>query len=217
MPFFLLILLIPFLLMLLFYNVAAFSFARLGLSPQGAFMFLTACVLGSLINIPLSRRRVVTQERRARPFPFLFFYYPPTVQEQVICVNVGGAGLPVLFSLYLLFVRVPLLPTLIAFLLVTVVAKLMARPQPGVGIAMPAFIPPMVAAAAALLMETTGLAYPDQTSSVAYVAGTIGTLVGADLLNWRAIQNLGAQMVSIGGAGVFDGIFLVGIISAFLG
>jgi len=217
MPFVLLILMVPFLLMLLFYNVAAFSFARLGLSPDGAFLFLTACVLGSLINIPLSRRRVVKRERRALPFFFLFFYYPPQVEEQVICFNVGGAGLPVLFSLYLLFVRAPLKPTLIALVLVAVVAKLLARPQPGVGIVMPAFIPPLVAAAAALLMEITGLAPPGQAAPMAYVAGTIGTLVGADLMNWRAIQNLGAQMVSIGGAGVFDGIFLVGIISAFLG
>ncbi|MGD0154059.1 MAG: DUF1614 domain-containing protein [Thermacetogeniaceae bacterium] len=217
MPFFLLVLLIPLLLMLLFYNVAAFSFARLGLSPDGAFLFLTACVLGSLINIPLSRRRMVTRERKAKPFFFLFFYYPPAVQEQMICLNVGGAGLPALFSLYLLIARVPLKPTLIAMLLVTIVAKLMARPQPGVGIVMPAFIPPLVAAAAALLMEITGLALPGQAAPIAYVAGTIGTLVGADLLNWRAIQNLGTQMVSIGGAGVFDGIFLVGIIAAFLG
>jgi uncharacterized membrane protein len=41
--------------------------------------------------------------------------------------------------------------------------------------------------------------------------------VGADLMNWRVMQSLGAQVVSIGGAGVFDGIFLVGIIAAFLG
>jgi uncharacterized membrane protein len=217
MPFFLLILMIPFLLALLFYNVAAFSFARLGLSPYGAFLFLTACVLGSLINIPLSRRRMAPQQRKPLVFPFLFFYYPPVVQEQVICFNVGGAGLPVLFSIYLLLMGVPLKPTALAFLLVAAVAKLMARPQPGVGIVMPAFIPPLLAAAAALLMEVAGFVSPGQTARVAYVAGTIGTLVGADLLNWRSIQNLGAQMVSIGGAGVFDGIFLVGIIAAFLG
>jgi len=210
-PFIFLILMIPLLLLLLFFNVAALSFARLGLSPEGAMLFLTASVLGSLINIPLSRRRIV-RERRVLPLPLLFFYYPPVVQEQVICFNVGGAGLPVLFSLYLLLTRSPLAPTLLALIVVTVVTKLMARPQPGVGIVMPAFIPPLVAAAAALLFAPAG-----QFAPVAYVAGTMGTLIGADLLNWRAIQNLGAQMVSIGGAGIFDGIFLVGIIAAFLG
>ncbi len=44
---------------------------------------------------------------------------------------------------------------------------------------MPAFIPPLVAAAAALLMEVAGIAPPGQTARVAYISGTIGTLVGA--------------------------------------
>lgn len=212
MPFLLIIFLLPVLLLLLLFNVAAFSFGRLGLSPEGALLFLTASVLGSMINIPLSRRRVVLRERRVFPFPFLFFYYPPVVQEQAICFNVGGAGIPVVFSLYLLATRAPFFPTLLALLIVTAVTKLMSRPQPGVGIVMPAFIPPLVAAAAALILAPSG-----QTAPVAYVAGTMGTLIGADLLNWRAIQNLGAQMVSIGGAGIFDGVFLVGIMAAFLG
>jgi uncharacterized membrane protein len=91
----------------------------------------------------------------------------------VICINVGGAGLPTLLSLYLLLGgRAPFWPTLFALIAVTIVA---------------------------------------------YVAGTMGTLIGADLLNWKEIQNLGRQMVSIGGAGIFDGVFLVGIIAAFLG
>ncbi len=105
-----------------------------------------------------------------------------------------------------------MLPALLALLIVAVVAKLMARPQPGVGIVMPAFIPPLVAAAAALVLAPQG-----QTAPVAYVAGSMGTLIGADLLNWGKIRDLQAQMVSIGGAGIFDGIFLVGVIAAFLG
>jgi uncharacterized membrane protein len=51
---------------------------------------------------------------------------------------------------------------------------------------------------------------------VAYVAGTIGTLVGADLLNLRRVQDLGAPVVSIGGAGTFDGIFVTGILAVLL-
>lgn len=213
MPFLLLLLLVPFLLMLLFFNVATFSFARLGMSPEGAFLFLTLSIIGSVINIPLSRKRVLVRERRALPFSSFFFYYPPVVQEQVICLNVGGAGLPAILSIYLLLSgRAPFVPAFFALLIVTIVAKSMARPKPGVGIVMPAFIPPIVAAVAALLLAPQGSAAP-----VAYVAGTMGTLIGADLLNWRAIQNLGAQAVSIGGAGIFDGVFLVGLIAAFLG
>jgi uncharacterized membrane protein len=51
---------------------------------------------------------------------------------------------------------------------------------------------------------------------IAYVSGTLGTLIGADLLNLHHIAELGAPMASIGGAGTFDGIFLSGIIAALL-
>lgn len=209
----LLLMLVPLLLMMLFFNVATFSFSRLGMSQEGAFLFLTASIIGSLINIPLSRRRIQVYEPRVHPFSMFFFYYPPVVREQVIYLNVGGAGLPAVLSLYLLLSgRAPLLPTLFALLVVTVVAKMMARPKPGVGIVMPAFIPPLIAAATALILAPSGC-----TAPVAYVAGTMGTLIGADLLNWASFRSLGGQAVSIGGAGIFDGVFLVGIIAAFLG
>jgi len=44
----------------------------------------------------------------------------------------------------------------------------------------------------------------------------MGTLIGTDLLNLNKLKRLGAQKVSIGGAGVFDGIYLTGIVAAFL-
>ena len=51
---------------------------------------------------------------------------------------------------------------------------------------------------------------------IVYVSGTLGTLIGADLLNLHRMADLGAPMASIGGAGTFDGIFLTGIIAALL-
>jgi len=86
----------------------------------------------------------------------------------------------------------------------------MARVVPGVGISLPAFIPPLVAAGSALLLAS------EFAAPIAYIAGSLGTLIGADLLNLEKIKNIGAQVVSIGGAGVYDGIFLVGVIAAFL-
>lgn len=191
---------------MLMVNLATFSLAKLGLSPAGAILLLWASLLGSIINIPLSRERVLVREAQ----PFFFFYHPPVVQERVICINVGGAVIPIIFSLYLLFTRAPLLPSLVGIAVVAFITKLLARPVPGRGISLPAFIPPLVAAAVALLI---GGPY---APPVAYISGALGTLIGADLLNWRAIRGLGAQVVSIGGAGVFDGIFLVSIAAAFL-
>jgi uncharacterized membrane protein len=48
---------------------------------------------------------------------------------------------------------------------------------------------------------------------LAYIGGSIGTLVGADLLNLGKLQGLGAPVASIGGAGTFDGIFLTGVLA----
>ncbi|CAM3432507.1 DUF1614 domain-containing protein [Hydrogenibacillus schlegelii] len=209
--FFLLLLLLPFLAVTLFFQVTAFSFTKLGLTPIGATTLLTLSVVGSMINLPVSRRRTVVYRPEAPPFfSRYFFYYPPQVDEQIIAVNVGGAVIPLLFSLYLLLTRAPLLPTLIGAAVVTAVAKALARPVPGVGIALPAFIPPLVAAAVALLIDR------NHAAAIAYVSGVLGTLIGADLLNLHRLRDIGGHILSIGGAGVFDGIFLTSIIAAFL-
>jgi uncharacterized membrane protein len=138
-------------------------------------------------NIPVARRR-----------------------EMVLAVNVGGALIPCLLSLYLWWSTGQTFKLMVATGLVALVTHQVARPIPGVGIAVPLFIPPLVAAAAAMLLSSN-LAPP-----IAYVAGTMGTLIGADLLNLGRLKELRAPMVSIGGAGTFDGIFLTGIIAALL-
>ncbi|HBT47232.1 MAG TPA: hypothetical protein DEA73_05030 [Peptococcaceae bacterium] len=208
-PLIFLFVIIPLLVLSLFLNLAVFSFAKLGLTPMGALLLLLGSLAGSLINIPLYRQRIYDHEPPWHPFLF-FFYYPPQINYQVVCINVGGAVIPVLFSLYLLSTRAPFGPTCLATLIVTVVTKAMARVVPGAGITLPTFIPPVVAALAAILIA------PDNAPPVAYVAGALGTLLGADILNLGDIKRLKAQVVSIGGAGVFDGIFLVALAAALL-
>jgi uncharacterized membrane protein len=51
---------------------------------------------------------------------------------------------------------------------------------------------------------------------VAYISGSLGTLIGADLLNLDKLQGLGAPVASIGGAGTFDGVFLTGIAAVLI-
>jgi len=51
---------------------------------------------------------------------------------------------------------------------------------------------------------------------IAYAGGTLGTLIGADILNLDKIRDLGAPVASIGGAGTFDGVFLSGLIAVLL-
>jgi uncharacterized membrane protein len=52
--------------------------------------------------------------------------------------------------------------------------------------------------------------------ATAYVAGTLGTLIGADILHLDKLRHLNAPVASIGGAGTFDGIFLTGILAVLL-
>ncbi|MBI4734050.1 MAG: DUF1614 domain-containing protein [Rubrobacteridae bacterium] len=192
---------------LVFINVIAISFVKLGLTPSQTFFIFLAIIIGGYINVPVSHRRVRVLDERRMPYPF--FYYPPRFAEQTIFVNVGGAIIPVLLSLCFL-PQAPAIPTLIATGVIIIISKLLARVVPGVGIAMPAFIPPVISAILALLLA------PNNAAPVAYISGVLGTLIGADLLNLRKIREIGALSISIGGAGVFDGVFLVGIIAALL-
>ena len=199
---------LPVVLLLIFLNIITISFGKLGLSSESAIALLLAALIGSLINIPVSRRRIAYE--RPRPFYSRFFFYlPPAVTRQVIAVNVGGAIIPVGFALYLL-PRVPMVPTLIVTAVVIIATRLLAKPVSGVGIVIPAWIAPIISAGLAFLLAR------DNPAPVAYISGVLGTLIGADLLNWPRFKKLGAQLISIGGAGVFDGIFLSGIIAALI-
>ena len=118
--------------------------------------------------------------------------------------------IPALLSLFLLAKHEIYGRGALAVALVAVVVHWMAQPVRGVGIAVPIFIPPLVAAGTAFLLSRQFAA------PLAYIAGTLGTLIGAELLNLDKIRGLGAPIVSIGGAGTFDGIFLTGILAVLL-
>lgn len=201
------LLFLPLLLFLFFANVVTLSFTKLGLTPASAFLLFLMSLLGSLINIPISKRRVAAPTQWHR----YIYWQPNRYVQQSIAINVGGCLLPTLFSFWLLLTqRAPLAPALVATAGVTALCYLLSRPVPGQGIRLPALIPPLVAALLAWLLAR------DMAGPVAYVSGSLGTLIGADLLHWRLFQRLGYGTLSIGGAGVFDGIFLVGIVAAFL-
>jgi uncharacterized membrane protein len=248
MPLVLMFIVVPAIILLLFFGITA-SFHSLGLTRDQALLLLLASVLGSAVNIPLSRRRIqLADPTMAQWSPMaqwviaMFHYYPPAVVEQIVAVNVGGALVPLFFSAYLLTrSATPVLDAVIATVAVLIVAKLLARPVPGVGITVPGFVPPIVAAVVAYGLVTYApgpLAAPHHAAPVAYIAGTLGTLIGADLLNLPTVLRGGLlavgpqrfwwgrpparvspdkpRILSIGGAGVFDGVFLTGVIAAFL-
>jgi uncharacterized membrane protein len=140
-------------------------------------------------------------------------YVVPVVVQwpgTVIAVNVGGAIIPGVLSLYLLVKHDLWIRGVIATAVVAAIVHMLATPVEGVGIAVPIFVPPIVTAIVAVVLARR------HAAPLAYISGSLGTLIGADLLNLGAVQGLGAPVASIGGAGTFDGIFLTGILAVLL-
>jgi len=189
------------------------AYLNLGVSSTTAMLLLLASLVGSYFNIPIAE---LSQERVLSDQVIDFFgmqYTVPVVEHwpgTVIAVNVGGAVIPTLMSLYLLVARQMWLKGLIAIAIVAIVLHWLANPVPGVGIAVPVFLPALITAVVAWILSR------ENAAPLAYVAGSMGTLIGADLTNLDKVRGLGAPVASIGGAGTFDGIFLTGILAVLL-
>jgi uncharacterized membrane protein len=118
--------------------------------------------------------------------------------------------IPGLMSLYLLARYRLWLLGLASTACVGAVCYSLADPVSGVGIALPVLVPALTTALVALLLSYR------QAAPLAYISGSLGTLIGADLLNLDKVQGLGAPIASIGGAGTFDGIFLTGVLAVLI-
>lgn len=207
--------LLSFLLVLIQIDVLGFAFAKLGLSPQAGMLALFGSLLGSVVNIPLFTVPADPNPPALPPLPGRFSHLQDVAKgfhgRTVVAINLGGCVIPVGVSLYLLQLHdLPLLPVLLGVAGVTAVSYVSSRPVPGLGIAMPVFIAPLVSVLLALILA------PQHAAPVAYISGTLGVLIGADLLHLGIISRLGAPVASIGGAGTYDGIFFTGVLAALL-
>lgn len=196
-------------------RAAGFAFAAVGLTPTWAVLVLVGSLLGSAVNLPVLSVEADLPEvgylwvRRGR----LLYSVPYARRGRVVvAVNVGGAVIPTVVSVYLLARTGAWWQGLLTVALVAAVVHLFATPAPGIGIVVPMFVPAVTAATVALLVATARA----DVSALAYVGGTVGTLVGADLTNLSWLRRLPARVVSIGGGGTFDGVFVSGILAVLL-
>ena len=213
--FFALILILTF----LFPIIAVAAFKAAGIPGWAGLLILWLSLIGSFINIPVKEVRT---GRLIQSWGVIYFfgipYYVPKLSEEkmIIAVNVGGALIPLAVSAYMfssLLINAGIgfgLRTLASLTIVSLVSYKASRIIEGVGIALPAFIPSLTAVAASLI-----LCWP-HPASPAYISGSLGTLIGADLLNLKRFSSLKAPVVSIGGAGTFDGVFLSGLLALIL-
>lgn len=215
-PYQLLIFFLLILLLIVLIQVGIFSIAleKLGLSPFSTFLLLFSSLIGSTVNLPLFRIQSTAQHInniqtiRQGLFPGRSI---PFTGKTIIAINVGGALIPIIFSIYLMQMHeLDLGHVLLALLIVSSMSYLLSRPIAGVGIGIPIFVAPFTAAIAALWID------PEHSAPLAYVCGTLGVLIGADVLRLNSVRTLGTPVAAIGGAGTFDGIFITGIVAVLL-
>lgn len=210
----LLIAVVAALALLVQFQILTVAFGKLGLSEHSAYLLLMTTIVGSLINLPLFTvdRDNTAPESPSRLPPWLRNPAGGIPGKTIIAVNIGGCVVPVAFSLYLLVnFPVPIGAVLLCALGVAAIAYAISRPIRGLGIGMPILIAPI---AAAILAAAIGS--DDTRALLAYVGGTVGVLIGADLMRLKDIRRLGTPIASIGGAGSFDGIFITGLLAVLL-
>ena len=205
--------LFTFLVIMIEVGVLGYAYQTIGINQRYIFLLLLLCFWGSYINIPIYRLPPETIRSGGQVTFFGIPYIIPTVTQwpgTVIAVNVGGAVIPTILSIYLIYKNQLFSSALIGVAVVSIVVHWLAYPVPGVGIAEPVLVPLVAATIVAMLLSMR------YAPALAYISGTLGTLIGADLLNLGKIQGLGAPIASIGGAGTFDGIFTTGILAVLL-
>jgi uncharacterized membrane protein len=193
-------------------RILRYAYMRLGVGPGVALFLLFGSLIGSYFNIPIT----ILPGPPARSAQIVDFfgmqYVVPlvTYSGTVLAVNVGGAVIPTIMSTYLVIRYQLWVKAAIATAIIAVAIHSMATPVHGIGIAVPVFAPVVTTAILAFILSR------EYAAPLAYIGGSMGTLIGADLLNLDKISGLGAPVASIGGAGTFDGIFLTGILAVLL-
>ncbi|AGY91428.1 hypothetical protein SPICUR_02065 [Spiribacter curvatus] len=195
-------------------GVVTVAFDKLGLSQGSAMLLLITSLVGSGINLPL-----FTVDATREPDPrwaerlrwMAAFYRNLDPKKVLIAINAGGGIIPVAFSVYLLNHN-PLSPLIVlaAIAIQSGICYAFSRPIAGVGVGMPILIAPISAAVTAVTLA------PDNSAPLAYICGTLGVLMGADVLRLRDVRGLGSPLASIGGAGTFDGVFITGLVAVLL-
>jgi uncharacterized membrane protein len=200
------------LIILIQLRILRYAYMKLGVGPGAALFLLFGSLIGSYFNIPVTVLPGAVQSGQVIDF-FGMQYVIPLVQQwpgTVLAVNVGGAVIPTLMSSYLVLRYQLWGKATIAVIAIAFIIHSMATPVHGLGIAVPVFAPVVATAILAFLLSR------EYAAPLAYIGGSMGTLIGADLSNLDKISGLGAPVASIGGAGTFDGIFLTGILAVLL-
>ncbi|MCD6481868.1 MAG: DUF1614 domain-containing protein [Thermoplasmata archaeon] len=179
----------------IFYLILQSAFEEVGFNGWEASIIVFSCIIFGWVNIPL-------------------FGY----NKWTVAINVGGALIPVAISIYLMFSRKVVLRSIVGMAVVAYFAYNVTSVTPdGVVSSFPYWlIPPVVASLYSIVVSVNS---KKKAASIAYASGTMGVLIGADLLHLRELLNMkipASTMASIGGATILDMVFLTGVIAVII-
>lgn len=197
-----------------------------GIDPDISYLLAVELALFSLIFSPVNIVIKEIDRQALQPtmdvvYVFGIPFYLPRISYKIIktliAVNVGGAIIPTLLSLtliYLAFKSTTLfLPLVVDLILVIIMCKIFSRVIIGVGVVMNPLIAPLFSVVLSFMLFYK---LPYLIPVAAYISSVLGSLIGADLLNLKKIIESSPQIISIGGMGTFDGIFMSGLFAVML-
>jgi uncharacterized membrane protein len=188
------------------------AFEKLDLSPESAYLLFITILGGSMINLPLFSMKSDPPNLAEIPPQLQELYRRmPYTGRTMILANVGGCVVPAAFCLYLLAHHpLNIFYVVLSVAAVAILSFKISRRIPGVGMGMPILFAPLLAALVSFALD------PPNAAPMAFISGTLGVLIGADLMHLKDIRKMGTPFASIGGAGSFDGIFISGIVAVLL-
>ncbi|MCX6666714.1 MAG: DUF1614 domain-containing protein [Euryarchaeota archaeon] len=135
----------------------------------------------------------------------------------VVGINLGGAVIPIILSVYLIIKnKIKLSMVFLGVIIVAIIAFFVTTPIPEKGIVsvFPYWLLPAIFASFASIF----LSWENfrQAAPLAYISGAIGVLIGADFLHLPELLSHPIKEMTpavIGGADVFDMIFITGLLA----
>ncbi|MCR6545875.1 DUF1614 domain-containing protein [Dehalobacterium formicoaceticum] len=175
---------------IIYFGLAQRVLDRMKLTDRGALAFIAAIIIGSFIEIPIVTGRTA------------------------MSVNLGGALIPLIFVLYLLFTagtakewgRTVAGTVVATFLLVTVNRFISADPE--TMMIDPLWVTPIIAGVTAYVIS--------HSRRGAFITAVLSVIL-ADVVNYFWLLRTGTPgRVAFGGAGALDAVILSGIIAVLL-
>jgi uncharacterized membrane protein len=206
-------------------NTMHTAIERLHLSGPAATLAVVGIFLGSLVNIPVYQ---LDRDDEEHTIDMTAVFGMPGMAPQfervrrgtLIAVNLGGCVVPSALAVvqmsHIIAAGGWVLAASAGITLTNViVCWRLAQPVAGVGIRLPALASALVAVGGTwVLLGATDLEL--YRAPVAFTAGVLGPVVGADLFHLGDLSRVSVGMLSIGGAGTFDGIVLSGVLAALV-